>query len=177
LVLKLINLRKHHLSVFATVQDDGLADKDIRRFFNTCFTIKEKHIPLLGLIPRYKSMIRPPLVCKLPDCTKNHGLLTLGDNPKHFPYYVTSYQLKHVEPKYTQNKIQLHSRGVTNLPFNPLVAFAYQSAESVGQEAQETYNRVTSKKYKPTDYPMAKQVLPPVAKPDDNSKELAKLPF
>lgn len=139
LTIKLIHLRKFHLQVFASVQNDEMADKNIRRFYNAVFKCSEIHVPLLGLIK--KAAVRPPLICKLPHCAKNAGLLTKGDVPGHFPWYATFYRLYHIDPSYSQNKEKHHSKGSIWLPFSAATASAYQSATSVMSEANVAYQQ------------------------------------
>jgi len=134
---RLIHLRKFHLNLEATVQDDEMADKNIRRFYNKVWFLSEWHLPVAGLFK--KSARRPILKCELPGCTKNHARLTEGDRPGTFPYYATIYARKDVHPKYTQNKEKHLSKGTSWLWFHEDIAKAYQSAHSVERDANYAY--------------------------------------
>lgn len=133
LTVKLIHLRKYHLSVEASVQDDEMADKNIRRFYNRIWFLSEWHIPFAALLR--PSAARPVLPCKLTGCTKTGAHLTHGDNPGKFPYAATVYRRYDVHPKYTQNKEKHESRGYQWLWFDDRIANCYQSAASVEADA------------------------------------------
>jgi len=140
LTLKLIHLRKSHLTVFASVQVADMADKNMRQFYNRVWMIKEKHPWFTWFFPFWKRQARPALTCKLAGCTKNHAHLTRGDNAGHFPWRTTYYRAHDVDPKYTGNKEKHNSRGNLKFPFDPDVANAYQSAVSVEASASAAYN-------------------------------------
>jgi hypothetical protein len=170
LEIKLLNLRKSHLSVYATVQNKFLAAAPIRRFFNRCLIVKQKSPPFLGLF--YKDQRRPFLGCCLPNCTKDHGRLTRGDRPDHFPWRATHYLCRDVDPEQLGNKVKINSRGKFFVPFNFSVASTYQSAQAVGVDALTAWKQVKSKNYKASDYPAA-----PAPSQTSIEDELAKLPF
>jgi hypothetical protein len=135
LTLKLIDLRKTHLNIFASVQDDEMSDKNVRRFYNTVFKCREVHLPLLGLFkPSWK---RPKMDCPWPHCHKNHAIMSNGDGWG----WATVYRLHDVDPQYTQNKEKHRSRGNLWVPFSLDIAKSYTSAESVQKKALEAYNR------------------------------------
>ena len=174
LEIKLLNLRKAHLSVFATVQTKALASPGIRQFFNRCLIIKQKSPWLTWLWPKWRKQARPALACELPFCSKDHAHLTKGDRAGKFPWKTTYYLCSDVDPEMLGNKKKLNSRGKFHVPFNLSVAMTYQSAKAVGLDALTAYENTKKKTYKPKDYPMAPKPLPEQL---DIEKELAKLPF
>jgi len=137
LTVKIIEHRKDHLDFHASVQDDELADKNIRRFYNRVYFMSEHRWPLLALLK--KSAARPDLPCPNPACHKQDKCLTHGDGVG-FPWKATWYAAKDVHPKYTQNKEKHMSRGVTRTWFNPKVAAAYASGGKISEDAQR-YHR------------------------------------
>lgn len=147
LTVKLIHLRKNHLSVDASVQDDQMADKNIRRFYSRVWFMGEHSWPLLGLIK--KKARRPVLVCSLPGCTKNHAHLTEGDRPGRWPFKATFYSRYDVHPAYTTNKEKHKSQGTKRMLFRLEVAQAYQSAQSVQADAEAAWQeaRNTAQKW------------------------------
>lgn len=139
LTVKLIHLRKYHLSLDASVQDDEMADKNIRRFYNRVWFMSEWRLPFAALFkPR---AVRPVVPCNLPGCTKGGAHLTDGDRPGRWPWAATVYVRKDVHPKYTQNKIKHESRGRTYIWFDPDVADSYITAESVESDAVAAYEQ------------------------------------
>lgn len=174
LEIKLLNLRKSHLSVFATVQTKALASPGIRQFFNRCLIIKQKSPWFTWLWPAWRDQARPALVCELPFCSKDHGRLTRGDKPGKFPWKTTHYLCSDVDPEMLGNKKKLNSRGRFNVPFNIAVAKTYQSAKAIGTDALTAYENTKKKTYKQKDYPMAPK---PPDKQIDMVEELSKLPF
>jgi len=139
LTVKLIHLRKHHLSVDASAQDFELADKNFRRFINRCWIMKELRIPLAAFFK--KNSIRPAVECELPGCTKNDHMLTEGDRKGKFPWYATVYARKDVHPQYTQNKEKHMSKGTKYIWFDPDIAKCYITAQSVEADAVQAYEQ------------------------------------
>jgi len=135
LTVKLICLRKSHISVAATVQDDELADKNMRRFYQRLFICHEIRLPLYGLLR--PGSRRPKLPCELPGCNKNHGNLSRGDRWS----FGTVYALKDVHPKYAQNKLLHHSRGIWWREYEPDVAACFNSQQDVTADALTIYER------------------------------------
>jgi len=133
LTIKIIEHRKEHLDFHATVQDDELADKNVRRFYNRVYFVREWRLPLLGAI--LPTTHREPLPCPNEQCNKGNHFLTGGD----LPTFGTVYRAKDVHPKYTQNKDKHESRGYRFIPYDPRVALAYSSASRVASEASEYY--------------------------------------
>lgn len=148
LTVKLIHLRKSHLEINATVQDDQIADKNIRRFYSRVWKLSEISLPFLGLFK--KSARRPVLKCGLEGCTKNHQQLTEGDRPGKFPYKATFYRRYDIHPAYTTNKEKHHSQGSKYIWFDPEIAKCYQSAQSVSAAAEAAWREAaaTQKKFK-----------------------------
>jgi hypothetical protein len=140
LTLKLVHLRKSHLTVFASVQVAEMADKNIRQFYNRVWFVSERHPPFTWLFPWWRSQARPALSCRLEGCTKNHKQLTVGDRAGRFPWRTTYYRCHDVDPKYTGNKEKHNSRGNLHFPFDAAIANAYQSAVSVEAAASAAYN-------------------------------------
>ena len=161
LVLKLINLRKDHLTVYATVQDNKLAASDLRRFFNRCLVMEEQHPWFTAWA--FPDRVRPALECKREGCTKNCGHMTKGDS-RGFPWPTTRYRARDASPKYVENKNKIESRGDVFLPFNMRVASVYQRAAAAGRQAMDAYKTVTAKRYNPKKYPMAAR--PDAPKPE-----------
>jgi len=138
LTIKLIEHRKDHLDFHATVQDDELADKNVRRFYNRVFFVSEWRVPLLGLVK--SAWRRPDLPCPNEGCSKTDHLLMRGD--KGPPWAATVYRAKDVHPKYTQNKQKHESRGSTFYGFDVRIASAYASSAKVASEAVAYYERL-----------------------------------
>lgn len=129
LTIKLIEHRKDHLDFHATVQDDELADKNVRRFYNRVYFVKEFRLPFLGWIrPRSH---RKALVCPFENCNKGDHCLASADRPG----AGTVYRSRDVHPKYTQNKEKLESAGSKWLLYDEKVTLAYASAGKVASEA------------------------------------------
>lgn len=133
LTIKIIEHRKDHLDFHATVQDDELADKNIRRFYNRVYFVREWRLPFLGLV--LPTSHRQPLACPNPQCNKGNHCLTAGDRPT----FGTIYRAKDVHPKYTQNKEKHQSQGYRFIPYDPRVAHAYASSGKVASEAMQYY--------------------------------------
>lgn len=124
LTLKLIEHRKDHLDFFATVQDDELADKNVRRFYNRVKFLKEHRWPFVGLF--FPSSVRTDLPCPYPNCHKGDGLLTHGDKGWFWPG--TFYSAYDVHPQDTKNKYKHRSQGKERYCWDAKVAYAYASS-------------------------------------------------
>jgi len=141
LTIKIIEHRKDHLDFHATVQDDELADKNVRRFYNRVYFVREFRLPLVGL---WKRTRREDLYCTNPDCNKNNHLVTTGD---HGLLRGTLYRSKDVHPKYTQNKEKHQSLGTRWFGFDRKVALAYATTGKVSLDALKYYEEVQKRRW------------------------------
>jgi len=139
LTIKIIEHRKAHLDFVATVQDDELADKNIRRFYNKVYKIAEHRFWFVGKI--WKNSSRNNLECPHPGCNKGDKCLTKGDR-KSFPWPGTWYSAYHMNPKYTQNKEKHESQGTIRYLYDPKVANAYASSDMVSKEARQYFEQI-----------------------------------
>jgi hypothetical protein len=142
LTIKLIEHRKDHLDFFATVQDDELADKNVRRFYNQVKFVSEHRWPLVGLL--FPTSVRTDLRCPYPDCRKGDGCLTRGDK-KGILGWGTFYSAYDVHPQDTKNKYKHRSKGTERYLWSSLVANAYASSEKVASDALESYKELVQK--------------------------------
>lgn len=142
LTIKLIEHRKDHLDFHASVQDDELADKNLRRFYNRVFFVREHRWPFLGLW--HKAAVRPDLKCDNPNCTKGDGCLTKGDKTT-FPWPATWYSAKDVHPQDTKNKYKHRSQGVERYWFDAKIALAFASGAKASAEAMKYYRERLAK--------------------------------
>jgi hypothetical protein len=138
LVIKLIEHRKDHLDFFATVQDDELADKNVRRFYNRVKFVSEHRLPFVGLI--WPSSRRTDLKCPNPDCHKG-GCLIKGDK-QGFPWWGTWYNQYDVNPQDTRNKYKHRSLGTERILWDFSIAAAYSSAQKVASDALEGHKEM-----------------------------------
>lgn len=136
LTIKLIEHRKDHLDIVATVQDDELADKNVRRFYNQVYKVREYRLPLLGWL--FPKSSRDDLPCPFENCNKGDHNLTRGDKHR-FGGWGTVYKQHHMDPRYTQNKEKHNSKGNKWALFDKQVAMSYASASKVSQNALD-YN-------------------------------------
>lgn len=143
LTLKLISSRKSHLNIYVSVQDEEMADKNMRRFYNDIVRCQQVRWPLLGLIK--KSQVRPTMLCPWKYCTKNHGQMSMGDRPGKWPFYATFYRLHHIDPLYAGNKEKHNSKGDMTIPFDNDVAQAYLSSASVMREAKLAHEHAVAR--------------------------------
>jgi len=141
LTIKIIEHRKDHLDFHASVQDDELADKNVRRFYNRVNFTREFRLPLVGL---WKRTRRPDLMCGNPNCNKNNHHLATGD---HGLLRGTIYRAMDVHPKYTQNKEKHESLGSKWYGYDPRVAMAYQTTGKVSTEAMKYYKDLRRRRW------------------------------
>lgn len=137
LTIKIIEHRKDHLDFHATVQNDELADKNIRRFYNSVYFCKEYKIPFLSLF--FRGSKRPDLLCPNPDCQKGDKCLMKGDKGW---WRGTFYSIKEVNPQDTQNKYKHRSKGTKRFCFDIAVANSYTSSEKTASNALAYYEKL-----------------------------------
>jgi len=131
LTIKIIEHRKDHLDFHATVQDDELADKNVRRFYNRVNICHEWRMPFVSLF--FPKARRKDLICLNPKCNKNNHLVAKGD--KKFLWYGTFYTSKDVHPQDTQNKYKHRSLGRRFFCYNEKITNAYSTTQKVASEA------------------------------------------
>lgn len=142
LTIKIIEHRKDHLDFFATVQDDQLAEKNLRRFYNAVKFTHERRWPLVGWF--WPKSVRQDLPCPFPNCTKG-GCLTRGDKKGWFGRG-TFYSVKDVHPQDTQNKYKHRSQGRERFCYDVKVAGAYASSIKTASAAGAYYKRLQGAK-------------------------------